>query len=307
MLHFPAAAFGAVLCLAVPFQSPAQARNVRECQGLTQRYEQIKATAGSIERNSLLFSAANFNCVALAGQVLKDGASLDVRDRVGNKPLAKAAKRGSLESVKLFLAAKPDVNARNLEASTALFLAVEEEHLAIAELLLAAGADPNLPGRTGIPPVAAAAYTGNIKLVQLLIEKGADARAPDATGKTAIIYAAGRAYTAVVRLLVERGIEINLRYAHDLTALMWAAGHSEEAGAADVQETIGLLVEKGAGIDEVDDRGRTALMIAAELGRATAVEALIKAGADRTLTDKTGKSAGDLASNERVKTALTAH
>jgi uncharacterized protein len=86
---------------------------------------------------------------------------------------------------------------------------------------------------------------------------------------------------------------------------MWAAGHSDEAGAADVKETIELLISRGAHIDDVDDRGRTALMTAAVLGRTTAVEALMKAGADVSLKDKSGKTAADLASDEAIRTALS--
>ncbi len=48
---------------------------------------------------------------------------------------------------------------------------------------------------------------------------------------------------------------------------------------------------RGAPVDAIDNRGRTALMIAAELGRAEIVEALLARGADRTITDKSGKRA----------------
>jgi ankyrin repeat protein len=42
---------------------------------------------------------------------------------------------------------------------------------------------------------------------------------------------------------------------------MWAAGHVDATAEAD-----GMLIDKGASVDEVDDRGRTALMIAAGAG-----------------------------------------
>jgi ankyrin repeat protein len=60
----------------------------------------------------------------------------------------------------------------------------------------------------------------------------------------------------------------------------------------------------GASIDAVDDRGRSALMTAAELGHAEVVGILLGHGADATLRDKTGKTALDLAANDGVRQAL---
>ena len=291
--------------LLATFPETTRALNVRECQALEQRYLQIKQAASSVERNSLLFAAATHDCETLAKTLLEDGASLEARDGLGNMPLAKAAKNGHASLVKLFLEHKAPVNARNLEASTALFIAAEEERRAVAETLLAAGADPNISGRSGISAIGAAAYTGNADLVKLILEHGADPRALDATGKSAMIYAAGRGFTPVVRLLLDHGVDINAAAGHQLTALMWAAGHSEEAGAADVKETIEFLAAKGARLDDTDDRGKTALMIAAELGHTTAVETLHKAGANVTLKDKAGKSAADLTSLDAIRTELT--
>ncbi len=282
----------------------ALAVDIRACQALEQRYLQIKAAASSAERNSLLFSASKQDCISLAKQLLTDGASVDARDRLGNMPLAMAARHGHVEIVKLLLEFKAPLNARNLEASTALFLAAEDERRAAASVLLAAGADPNIPGRSGLTPISAAAYTGNTDLVALLLAKGADPKSLDATGKTAIIYAAGRGFAPVVKQLLDHSIDVNARLGNNLTALMWAAGHSDEAGAADVKETIELLIERGAHIDDVDDRGRTALMTAAVLGRTTAAETLMKAGADPSLKDKSGKTAAELASVEAIRTAL---
>ena len=278
--------------------------NKRVCGALDQRYEQTKSAAGTVEINSMLFSAAANECDALARRVLEAGAALEARDRAGNKPLAVAAMEGHAGLVSLFLERKAPIDARNLEGSTALFLAIEAERLAVAEILVKRGADPNIAGRSGIAPVGAAAYTGNTALVKLLLANGADPRAIDATGKPAIVYAAGRAYTAVVVQLLDHGIDVNTRYGADLTTLMWAAGHSEEAGSADVKETLELLIAKGAHLDDMDDRGRTALMTAAELGHAVAVDALLKAGADASLKDKSGKTATDLARDDAIRTRL---
>jgi ankyrin repeat protein len=286
--------------------APAAAAKVRVCQGLEQAYEQIKPTATTLEVNAALFSAADKRCDALAKRLLADGASLQARDRFGAMALSRAAKAGDVEIVELFLEHGAPINARNLDGSTALFLAAEAGRHSAVEALIAHGADVNLPGRSGTTPIAAAAYGGDEPLVHLLLDKGADANAVDGTGKTAICYAAARGFPPVVRRLLDSGVDPNKRYGNDLTALMWAAGYTEEAGTQDMDEIIKLLIARGAHLDDRDNRGRTALMIAAAVGHTTAAELLISSGADKAVRDKQGKSAGDLAANDELRARLAA-
>ena len=101
-----------------------------------------------------------------------------------------------------------------------------------------------------------------------------------------------------MRRLIDAGVDARRAYGNDLTALMWAAGHEDGVGTRAVLDVIPLLLEAGAPIDAADNRGRTALMIAAELGRGAIVEALLARGADRSIADKDGKRAFELAANE---------
>jgi ankyrin repeat protein len=87
---------------------------------------------------------------------------------------------------------------------------------------------------------------------------------------------------------------------------MWAAGHEDGVGARAAVDVVELLLDAGAPVDAVDNRGRTALMIAAELGHAPVVEILLARGADGSIADKSGKRAADLAANERVREKLGA-
>ena len=112
----------------------------------------------------------------------------------------------------------------------------------------------------------AAAFNGNTALLDLLIAKGADPNAVDATGKTAIVYAASRGFTHAVARLIEAGVTVNRTYGHGLTALMWAAGYADGAGTDDIREVIALLLTHGASPDARDDRGKSAVEIARDLG-----------------------------------------
>ena len=119
-----------------------------------------------------------------------------------------------------------------------------------------------------------------------------------------ILYAAARGSAPIVEMLLDAGIDPNARYRADLTALMWAAGHPDNTPVDAALRTVKLLLSRGAKVDLIDDRGRDALMIAAGLGHGAIAQALLDAGADRTLRDKTGKSAIDLASTPEVKAII---
>ena len=280
--------------------------NQKVCRSLEQRYEQIEKAATTIEVNATLFSAADKGCPDLAKRLLEQGASLEARDRLGIEPLGRAAASGQAEIVTLFLDRGAAINARAIDGSTALYQAAEAGRLPIVQLLVAHGADVRLPGRSGIAPLSAAAYMGSEPIVELLIEKGADPNALDSTEKAAITYAAGRGFPDIVRLLLDHSVDVNARYGNDLTVLMWAAGKSDEAGVDDMNKVITLLLDRGAHIDDQDNRGRTPLMIAAELNHAVAVDLLLARGADKSLRDKQGKSAADLTSLTALREKLAA-
>lgn len=74
-------------------------------------------------------------------------------DSYGNTPLHQACHNGQGEVVKAMLAkGGMDINARNDEKMTPLYMAVLEDNLLIADLLLEAGADANISGCNGNSP-----------------------------------------------------------------------------------------------------------------------------------------------------------
>jgi ankyrin repeat protein len=274
------------------------------CRELEQNYEQTKSAISSVQRNAMLFAAAARDCAALANRLIAAGASVQARDRAGAMPLAHAARGGHVALVERLLAEGAPIDARDLAGATALYAAAEAERPATVAALLARRADPNLAGRSDVSPLAAAAFRGNDRIVELLLARGAAPDHVDATGKTPMIYAAARGFAQVVRRLLDAGVDARARYGNDLTALMWAAGHEDGVGAAAAGDVTALLIAHGAIIDAADNRGRTAVMIAAERGNAAMVERLLARGADRTLRDKAGNTARDLAANDAVRAKL---
>jgi uncharacterized protein len=285
--------------------SAVLAADTERCQEQGRRFRTAKPQITAIEVSLTLFSAADGDCIELATELLDDGASVDARDRFGARPLSHAARFGHLEMVDLLLAHGAPIDARNLVGATALYFAAEGGHTSVVQRLIERGADVNLTGRSGVSPVAAAAYAGNDSVVEALLARGADERAPDETGKPPIVYAAAGARIEIVKRLLARNVDINTRYPNGLTLLMWASGPDEKAPEARAMQVVSYLLDAGANLDDCDDRGRTALMIAAEGGHAEIAGLLVARGADPTLKDKAGKRAADLTRLSSLRERLT--
>ena len=283
----------------------AFAADPARCRDLARRYETNKSQLSAIEMSSTLFAAADRNCINLATILLDQGASVDARDRLGARPLSRAAKSGHIEMVDLLLQRGAPVDARDLTGATALYVAAERGQAAVVQRLIDKGADADLKGRSGTSPVAAAAFAGRNQVVKMLLAHGADARAADDTGKPPIVYAAASGELDIVRQLLTHDVDVNARYANDLTLLMWASGPDQAVAEAQALQVVSWLVDAGAHIDDRDDRGRTALMIAAEGNHADIARLLLTHGADPSLRDKAGKRAADLTALSALREALT--
>jgi ankyrin repeat protein len=283
----------------------AVAADPARCRDLTRRYETNKSQLTAIEVSSTLFAAADRNCINLATTLLDQGASVDARDRLGTRPLSRAARSGHLEMVDLLLERGAPIDARDLAGATALYVAAERGQAAVVQRLIDKGADVHLKGRSGTSPIAAAAFAGRNQVVKTLLAHGADGRTADDTGKPPIVYAAASGDLDILRQLLAQDIDVNARYANDLTLLMWASGPDPSVPEAQALEVVTYLVAAGARIDDRDARGRTALMIAAEGNHGEIAQLLLSHGADLSLHDKAGKGAADLTTLSALRETLT--
>jgi len=273
------------------------------CESLAAQFEARRTELAAPQVSAALFAAADNGCEALALRLLGSGASVAARDRTGGTALTHAARNGQVALVRLLVAHGSEVNQRTVQGATPLFIAVEKDQTASVAALVALGADVNLPGGAGVSPVSAAAFNGNLSVVTLLLDHHADPAVVDLSGKSPIAYAAARGHEKIVARLLAAGIDVRARYGHDLTVLMWAAGSSPDVLPSDGAK-LAVLLQEGAEVNAQDDRGRTALMMAAGLGHGETVSALLLGGADPALRDYAGKGAADLASSDIIKTEL---
>jgi len=154
------------------------------------------------------------------------------------------AASGNVEHVKLFLEGGIDPAAKNAQSQTALWLAVERQHVDVLQALLAAGVAPNeanAPVGSGgktivfaavdtgdaayvrelvaagadakkandyeVPPLAEAARTGNLEMCKVLLAAGADPNAAPA-GFPLLFGPVNEDHLDVVRLLLESGAKL---------------------------------------------------------------------------------------------------
>jgi ankyrin repeat protein len=301
----------ALCILAAPAPALAQEPPSRAvCEAFAAQVEgELGKSPDALQINTLLFQAAHKGCAPSLQRLLQAGASRLARNREGDTALAIAAKAGRAAIVESLLAGASPAERRQLDTpdaqgATPLMLAIHAGRAAIARTLLQAGADVDAVNAQGETPLSEAAYAADAETGALLLARGAKAATVDRSGKAPICYAAARGATRLVERMLDAGVDVNAAYGHGLTAAMWAAGFSDLTATADAVATLKLIIARGAKLDSLDDRGRSALMIAAALNRFETARVLRQAGADPGLRDKSGRTAADLAATAEMRDLL---
>jgi len=178
----------------------------------------------------------------------------------GMSPLLYAARDGRLDSARLLVAAKADVNQTEANGITPLLMAITNDHVDVARFLLDQGGGVNTADWWGRTPLWAAVELRNrdmgrggehdidrgaaLDMINTLIERGANVNARtkeyppirrwvtplndiswvDFTGQTPFLRAALSGDITVMRLLLEKGADPNIPTFAGTTALMAAAG-----------------------------------------------------------------------------------
>ncbi|HJT86224.1 MAG TPA: ankyrin repeat domain-containing protein [Bryobacteraceae bacterium] len=233
--------------------------------------------------------------------------------------VADAAMKGNRESVRSLLQRKANVNAPQMDGTTALHWAVRADDLVMAKLLIGAGANVSAANQDGATPLLLATVNGNAAMVQALLAAGADPNAAlDKYGDTPLMMAARTGKTDAMQALLDRGARVNAKENWgDTTALMWAVAERHPAA-------VKMLIDHGADVNarskfvpsttgrgfegttpvqakadqapqELSSGSLTPLMFAAREGDVESARLLVAAGADVNVRDGDGKNALSLA------------
>ncbi len=222
--------------------------------------------------------------------------------RAADEPrVVRIVKSGDHAALRAALIRPVDVNAREVDGTTALHWAARNDDAEAVRLLLKAGAQPDAANRYSVTPIALAAANGDAPIVEALVAAGADPNTTPPAGEPVLMTAARAGSVETVRCLISHGADVN---AHERslgeTALIWAA-------AGDHADVVKLLIANGADLDGrsnladfprrqtglvVLPRGQwTALMFAARQGAVNAARVLVDAGASLNLADPDGTTA----------------
>jgi len=233
--------------------------------------------------------------------------------------VADAAMKGNRDAVRALLQRKADVNAPQVDGTTALHWAARLDDVEIADMLIRAGATVSAANREGVMPLQLAALNGSAAMIEALVKAGAD---PNATltpsSDTALMMASRTGRPEAVSVLLAHGAKVDAREAWGgTTALMWAAAERHAPivkiladHGADVNARSSFVpAANGRGfegrmpvaskpdqaVEEFASGWLTPLMFAAREGDLESARHLIAAGANVNAIAADGKDALGLA------------
>ena len=164
--------------------------------------------------------------------------------------------------------------------------AVKEEDAAGVKRALEAGAAPSLQDDDDGSALFDAVWNGNAEVVKLLVEHGGRVGGPSKYGESLMNYASGRGYVDIVRILLDHGGEAAYSVGNHPLVCAAREGHTD---------IMTLLLERGAGVNERDKFGQTALSVAAQADQLASVRLLVEHGGDPSIATQKGQTALSIA------------
>jgi len=180
----------------------------------------------------------------VVGLILFSLALLSTNLFAATSEVADAAMRGNKDVLRSLLKSKADVNAPQIDGTTALHWVVQADDMEMADLLLRAGARVSAATREGVMPLELAAVNGSARMLEMLIKAGANVNAPlGMSGETALMLASRSGKAEAVKVLLDSGAQIQAKETWgDTTALMWAVAEGNHA-------VVKLLIDRGADVN----------------------------------------------------------
>ena len=186
---------------------------------------------------------------------------------VNSNPLVAAVMNDDLEEVKVRVAMRERINARDKSYN-------------------------------GLSPLHAAVQNGNVEIARFLLERGAKVNIRDFEKRTPLMMLDEDATPEMLQLLLSFGGKLKLVDKQGNNALHHAAMNGLDA------ELIRTFVSYGVNINSANKEGKTALLLAAEENESETVAALLESGADPNIRSRDGRTAADIADGESVRAAL---
>ena len=236
--------------------------------------------------------------------ITKFKANTDIRDKQSWTPLHTAIDRGyscfSKELSEKFLHQDVDTEVKWIQLHAACF----QENTRDVQFLLDADIDVNHFSSAVYTPLHIAVTKSNIDLVTLILDQDVNIDSVTIGGKTPLHIAVDKHDEAIIQKLLSHNADPRLKDAPGNTSLHLAVQIKQEARSEPVQaitsytsplpicyhtcsvQTVQAIIDHGADVNAVNNRGETALWFACVDGQDSFVKILIDAGADPNIVDK---------------------
>lgn len=212
----------------------------------------------------------------------------ELAERYTGNNLVRAAIALGTEAASEWVAAKRNDPAVQSQIESELDKACSENHFDEVKFLVQflPDGDPLIrqPHKKNIP-IISATLEGNEKIVDLLVRKGANVNAKTQDLHTPLIIAVNNENINLVRYFIKHNANINSKNKIGWTALMYAVWQENLAIFDE------LVAAKGIDLDEKNNEGATALIIASARGQYEWVKRLIEKNANLDIGDANGNTA----------------
>ena len=239
---------------------------------------------------TLLHFAAIEGDADMVSCLIAAGADLNAKDQDGCTPLFLTAKYGDNAALLHFVNADALLEIQNCQGATALWVAAKRGNAAMVESLVAAGAslDVIAHGIRGMSPLSVAAFNGSTHICEVLIKAGATVDILDGVGRTPLREACQEGNDGCVRLLLTGGSAPNAQDSLGVTAL-FSAAECNKLEAARLLLQHGAIVDRGGPSTE-QNVCATPLRVAVEKHHGDMVRILLEHGAAPDALDALGCS-----------------
>ena len=245
--------------------------------------------------DTALMHAAGDNNIPIMEALLKAKADINITNRRGYTTLAWSKNENALRRL---LDSGANINSIN----NAFVDLSESGRIASLRMLLVEGAEINKVGENSLLAAAGSTVIGIpeqqlVNTVRFLLDRGVDVNTQSKEGWTALLLAIINERTSMAEFLLERGADINAKCICSgflnggWSALMMSVTEG-------LNKIVDILLTKGAHVNEINNDGKTALMIAVGSfsdANIKTVQALLDSGAHVNAKDNKGRTALSIA------------